>query len=70
MSRGSGSVEGQDEIFIFTERVIKEDIKVKFFQVIFFYKNQRYSLMVNDLLGPIYFNAKLALVIIAIFIKI
>ena len=34
VSRGSGSVEGQDEIFIFTERVIKEDIKVKFFQVI------------------------------------
>jgi len=33
VSRGSGSVEGQDEIFIFTERVIKEDIKVKFFQV-------------------------------------
>ena len=33
MSKSSGSVAGGDEIFIFTERVIKDDIKVRFFQV-------------------------------------
>eukprot|EP00088_Acartia_fossae_P009819 TRINITY_DN14814_c0_g1_i2.p1 TRINITY_DN14814_c0_g1~~TRINITY_DN14814_c0_g1_i2.p1 ORF type:complete len:920 (-),score=212.60 TRINITY_DN14814_c0_g1_i2:82-2841(-) len=32
MSKSSGSVAGGDEIFIFTERVIKDDIKVRFFQ--------------------------------------
>lgn len=32
MSVGAGSVQGGDEVFIFTERVIKGNIKVRFFQ--------------------------------------
>ena len=32
MSTGSGSVQGGDEVFIFTERVIKGNIKIRFFQ--------------------------------------
>ena len=32
MSTGSGSVLGGDEVFIFTERVIKGNIKIRFFQ--------------------------------------
>ena len=35
MSCLSGSVLGGDEVFIFTERVIKGNIKVRFFQVSF-----------------------------------